>query len=210
MTQELFDAAAAGGAGARSVRERQEDVAEEMMGPAVKIAYKDGVPTPAAVAFAKKAGVEVEALEDGDDAEGRVPCGDVGEGGASGGGGDCGGVAEGDCGDLLGEEYVLARGQAGAVCAAGAVDGGAAGRRGGAGEFGGKTAGDVTYGHRVLSGDASRLRLRAPGSMRRRLQEAYVMADVEARRQRIRKALDQCAGRCRGRAGGRIMRWSIS
>ena len=32
------------------------------MGPAVKIAFKDGVPGPAAVAFAKKAGVAVEAL----------------------------------------------------------------------------------------------------------------------------------------------------
>ena len=35
---------------------RQEDVAEELVGPAVKIAYKDGQPTPAAMAFAKKAG----------------------------------------------------------------------------------------------------------------------------------------------------------
>ena len=34
-----------------------------MLGPSVKIAYKDGVATPAAVAFAKKAGVEVEALK---------------------------------------------------------------------------------------------------------------------------------------------------
>src|ERR1035437_5509192 len=46
-----------------SVAARQLDVAEEMVGPAVKIAYKDGVPTPAAMAFAKKAGVAVEALK---------------------------------------------------------------------------------------------------------------------------------------------------
>ncbi len=49
---------------------RQEDVAEELMGPSVKIAFKDGVATPAAVAFAKKAGVAVDGAEDGDDGEG--------------------------------------------------------------------------------------------------------------------------------------------
>ena len=45
------------------VAARQQDVAEEMLGPAVKIAYKDGAPTPAAMAFAKKAGVDVAALK---------------------------------------------------------------------------------------------------------------------------------------------------
>ena len=45
------------------VATQQEDVSEELMGPAVKIAYKDGQPGPAAVAFAKKAGVAVESLK---------------------------------------------------------------------------------------------------------------------------------------------------
>src|SRR5580692_12188649 len=45
------------------VAAQQEDVAEELVGPAVKIAYKDGAPTAAALAFAKKAGVAVEALQ---------------------------------------------------------------------------------------------------------------------------------------------------
>ena len=53
------------------VAARQADVSEEMTGPAVKIAYKDGVPTAAAQAFAKKAGVEVGALKTVRDAEGR-------------------------------------------------------------------------------------------------------------------------------------------
>ncbi|MGD0798580.1 MAG: glycine--tRNA ligase subunit beta [Acidobacteriaceae bacterium] len=44
------------------VAARQQDVAEEMLGPAVKIAYKDGVPTTAALSFAKKAGVDVASL----------------------------------------------------------------------------------------------------------------------------------------------------
>src|ERR1700734_479941 len=47
----------------KEVAARQEDVAEELMGPSAKIAFKDGVATPAAVAFAKKAGVAVEALK---------------------------------------------------------------------------------------------------------------------------------------------------
>jgi glycyl-tRNA synthetase beta chain len=41
----------------------QEDLVEQLTGPSVNIAYKDGQPTPAAQAFAKKAGVDVSSLE---------------------------------------------------------------------------------------------------------------------------------------------------
>ncbi len=41
----------------------QPDVTEQITGPSVAVAYKDGQPTPAAHAFAKKAGVEVSQLE---------------------------------------------------------------------------------------------------------------------------------------------------
>ena len=41
----------------------QPDVQEQLTGPATKVAYKDGEPTPAAHAFAKKAGVDVNKLE---------------------------------------------------------------------------------------------------------------------------------------------------
>src|SRR5271168_3690475 len=41
----------------------QPDVTEEIIGPSAAIAYKDGQPTPAAHAFAKKAGVDVAKLE---------------------------------------------------------------------------------------------------------------------------------------------------
>jgi glycyl-tRNA synthetase beta chain len=41
----------------------QEDQQEELFGAPISIAYKDGVPTPAAVGFAKKCGVEVEELK---------------------------------------------------------------------------------------------------------------------------------------------------
>src|SRR5260370_1745290 len=40
----------------------QSDVTETVNGPSVSVAYKDGQPTPAAHAFAKKSGVEVSQL----------------------------------------------------------------------------------------------------------------------------------------------------
>src|SRR5579864_9030610 len=41
----------------------QPDVQEQLTGPATKVAYRDGLPTPAAHAFAKKAGVDVSQLQ---------------------------------------------------------------------------------------------------------------------------------------------------
>src|ERR1700757_577677 len=41
----------------------QADIVERVTGPSVNVAYKDGQPTPAAHAFAKKAGVDVSHLE---------------------------------------------------------------------------------------------------------------------------------------------------
>jgi glycyl-tRNA synthetase beta chain len=48
---------------AAGVLTSQEDTEEKLTGPSWKIAFKDGAPTAAAVAFARKAGVEVSALE---------------------------------------------------------------------------------------------------------------------------------------------------
>ncbi|HEV2401589.1 MAG TPA: glycine--tRNA ligase subunit beta [Candidatus Sulfotelmatobacter sp.] len=48
---------------ASGVPAAQADVTEQVTGPSVNIAYKDGQPTPAANAFAKKAGVDVSALQ---------------------------------------------------------------------------------------------------------------------------------------------------
>jgi glycyl-tRNA synthetase beta chain len=41
----------------------QDDVTEQVNGPSLNVAYKDGQPTPAAHAFAKKSGVDVSQLE---------------------------------------------------------------------------------------------------------------------------------------------------
>jgi len=47
---------------AHRVDARQPDVQEQLIGPATKVAYKDGKTTPAAEAFARKAGVDVARL----------------------------------------------------------------------------------------------------------------------------------------------------
>ena len=44
------------------IAERQEDLEETITGPPVSAAYKDGAPTPAALGFAKKQGVEFEQI----------------------------------------------------------------------------------------------------------------------------------------------------
>src|SRR5882672_4920259 len=48
---------------ASGIAAAQEDITEQVNGPSVNVAYKDGQPTPAAHAFAKKAGVDVTQLE---------------------------------------------------------------------------------------------------------------------------------------------------
>ena len=64
------------------------------------------------------------------------------------------------------------RGEAGAVCAAGAVDGGDAGRRWWCRwSSAGMRRGSVTYGHRVLFGDAP-IALKSPGEYEEALLDA--------------------------------------
>ncbi len=48
---------------ASGIAAAQADITEQISGPSVNVAYKDGQPTPAAHAFAKKAGVDVSELE---------------------------------------------------------------------------------------------------------------------------------------------------
>ena len=48
---------------ASGISAAQADVIEQLNGPSVQVAYKEGQPTPAAQAFAKKAGVDVAQLE---------------------------------------------------------------------------------------------------------------------------------------------------
>src|SRR5215471_14824905 len=48
---------------ATGIPSSQPDVTEQITGPAVSVAFRDGQPTPAAHAFAKKAGIDVSQLE---------------------------------------------------------------------------------------------------------------------------------------------------
>ena len=48
---------------ARGILDKQADVEEQVLGPSVKVAYKDGQPTPAAHAFARRVCVEVAHLK---------------------------------------------------------------------------------------------------------------------------------------------------
>ncbi|RXK06205.1 glycine--tRNA ligase subunit beta [Halarcobacter bivalviorum] len=56
----------------REFQIKQEDSVEELFGAPVKIAFKDGKPTPAAEGFAKKCGVSVDELGKADQGRGEV------------------------------------------------------------------------------------------------------------------------------------------
>jgi glycyl-tRNA synthetase beta chain len=171
------------------VAERQEDVTEEAVGPSVKVAYKDGAPTPAALAFAKKAGVDVGALKTVTTPKGEYLAATTVKRGR--------GAAE-----VIAQE--LPKEIAGIYWAKNmywrpgkperfvrpvrwmvALLGGEVVPV----EFGGKTAGAVTYGHRVLFGEEP-IALKAPSEYEGALLKGFVIADVETRRHKIRKALD--------------------
>ena len=174
----------------KDVAERQEDVTEELVGPSVKIAYKDGAPTPAAVAFAKKAGVSVAALKTVTNAKGEYLAATAVRAGR-----DASGVIAAEMPKELAGIYwaknmywrpgkperfvrpvrwMLAMLDTEIVPV----------------RFGGYEASNVTYGHRVLFGDAG-IALGSPGEYEDALLSGFVIADVEVRRERIRKALDQ-------------------
>ena len=184
---------------APGVLERQPHLTEQVIGPAVKIAYKDGAPTPAAVAFARKAGVAVEALRKVETPKGeylaatsvkyRRSAADV--------------IAAELPKELAGiywaknmywragrpERFVR---PVRWLCAL-------LGREVVPVEFGGYTAGRETYGHRVLFG-AGPIEIGEPTEYVESLRNGFVMADVELRRHTIRKALDRV---CRTAAGTR-------
>jgi glycyl-tRNA synthetase beta chain len=174
----------------RGVRERQEDLSEEVTGPAVKIAYKDGVATPAAEAFARKSGVAVADLKTVMTPKGEYLAATSVKAGRS--------AAEVIASELpkevgaiywaknmywrAGKPERFVRPVLWIVCLLGdevvPVS------------FGGKTAGRATFGHRVLaSGEA--FEVEAPESYVAQLAGEYVLVDVEERRQRIRKAMDR-------------------
>jgi len=174
----------------RVVAERQPDACEEMVGPAVKIAFKDGKPGPAAMAFAKKAGVDVAALKMVTTAKGEYLAATSVKAGREA----VEVIAEELPKELAGVYWAknmtwrpgrperFVRPVRWMVCLLGEVVVPV--------EFGGKTAGKVTRGHRVLAGDDA-IPIGFPDEYEQVLLRAHVIADVEAQRQTIRKALDK-------------------
>jgi glycyl-tRNA synthetase beta chain len=172
------------------VEAHQNPLMVETLGPSTKVAYRDGLPTPAAISFAKKVGVEVEDLR-----KVQTPKGEYLQAISF--------TAERMAVDVITEE--LPKELAGIYWAKNMY------WRTGKPErfvrpvrwmvamlgtdvvpvsFGGYEAGTVTYGHRVLFGDAP-ITLKEPGDYEDALLSGFAIADVEARRQRIRKALDK-------------------
>ncbi|HLJ77633.1 MAG TPA: glycine--tRNA ligase subunit beta, partial [Acidobacteriaceae bacterium] len=168
---------------------RQPDASEEMTGPAWSVAFKNEQPTAAAQAFARKAGVDVSALK-----KINVPKGEyVGATAVR-----KGREAREVLGEMLAAElaalywpknmywrpekperfvrpvrWILALlGQVVVPM-----------------EFGGVKASNQTYGHRILYGKEP-ITISHPEEYVKALQAAKVIADVEFRRHRIRKALD--------------------
>ena len=177
----------------RGVAERQEDLSEEVLGPALKIAFPQGReagPGPAAIAFAKKSGVEVSALKIVETPKGEYvaatsvkpgkPASEV--------------IAAELPKELAGiywaknmywrpgkpERFVRPVRWLLALLGDAVVPV----------EFGGYSAGRVTYGHRVLFG-AAPIHVASPESYLGQLSDSFVMADAALRRHTIRKALDR-------------------
>jgi glycyl-tRNA synthetase beta chain len=156
----------------------------------VKIAFKDGKPGPAAMAFAKKAGVDVAALKMVTTAKGEYLAATSVKAGREA----VEVIAEELPKELAGVYWAknmtwrpgrperFVRPVRWMVCLLGEVVVPV--------EFGGKTAGKVTRGHRVLAGDDA-IPIGFPDEYEQVLLRAHVIADVEARRQTIRKALDK-------------------
>jgi glycyl-tRNA synthetase beta chain len=171
------------------VNAAQSDTEEQLTGPSWAIAFKNGEPAPAAHAFAKKAGVDLSALAKITTPKGEYVSATVHRKGRTGA-------------EILTEQlpkelaalywpknmywragkperfvrpvkWLLAILDHAIVPV----------------EFAGVHAANLTYGHRILHGDAAVTIEHASGYLGI-LEAAKVMADVELRRHRIRKGLD--------------------
>ena len=175
---------------AEGVLAKQADTEEQLTGPSWKVAFKDGAPTPAAEAFAKKAGVAVGDLAKVTTSKGEYVGATVRRQGVP--------AAAVLAAELPKEvlaiywaknmywragkperfvrpvRWVLALLDSAVVPM----------------EIAGIGAGNASRGHRVLHGDAPVV-LASPSAYAETLRKAFVVVDVNERRQVIRKALDK-------------------
>src|SRR5271156_1780144 len=173
----------------QGVLAQQLDLEEELTGPSWKAAFPDGQPGPAAQAFAKKAGVPITALKKITTPKGEYASATVQRPGRR---------AEKVLSEELGKEIgaiswpktmywrpnrpeSFVRPLRWLLCL---LDECVVPL-----EFAGIRAGNVSYGHRVLHGDQP-VAITRPADYLATLETAFVVADVDLRRHRIRKALD--------------------
>ena len=170
------------------VASAQPDVCEQVTGPSLKVAYKDGAPTPAAEAFARKVNVPVDALGKITTSKGEYLAATVQKKGRP-------------ATEILAE--ALPKEIAGIYWAKSMYWRGKSAERfvrpvrwlvtqlDGAVvplEFAGIRAGHTTEGHRILSSGA--LSIKQPVEYAATLATGSVIATASEREQRIRKALD--------------------
>jgi glycyl-tRNA synthetase beta chain len=172
------------------VEASQADTEEQLTGPSWKVAFKDDAPTPAAEAFAKKAGVPVSALEKVTNAKGEYVGATVKRLGRT--------AAEILKAELPKEvlaiywaknmywragkperfvrpvRWVVALLDSSVVPL----------------EIAGIVAGNASRGHRVLHGEQPAV-ITSPKSYAEELRKVFVIVDVAERRHSIRKALDK-------------------
>jgi glycyl-tRNA synthetase beta chain len=175
-----------------AVAKEQPDLKETLTGPASSIAFKNEEATPAAHAFAKKAGVSVSELTRTTTSKGEYVTANVLRKGQS-----AGAVLKAQLPKELAalywpknmywragkpERFVRPLRWLLAVLDDQVVDV----------EFAGTIASSKTYGHRILHGDQP-IEVGSPSEYPAKLEAAFVIADVEARRHKIRKALDAAA-----------------
>jgi glycyl-tRNA synthetase beta chain len=173
----------------KGVLAQQLDIQEQLTGPSWKAAFPGGEPGPAAHAFARKAGVPVSALEKITTPKGEYAVATMQRPGQS---------ADKVLTEALPAEISalswpkamywrphkperFVRPLRWLLCL---LDESVVPL-----EFAGIRAAHVSYGHRVLHGDQPVL-IASPGDYLRMLEAAFVVADVAARRHRIRKSLD--------------------
>ena len=174
---------------AEGVLAAQADTEEQMTGPSWKVAFKDDAPTAAAQAFAKKAGVSVEALEKVATPKGEYVGARIKRQGRA--------AAELLAAELPKEALAIywaknmywragkperfvrpVRWVVALLDSANVPL-----------EIAGIAAGNISRGHRVLNGDRPVV-IDAAGNYSKALHAAKVVVDVAERRQSIRKALD--------------------
>jgi glycyl-tRNA synthetase beta chain len=168
----------------------QPDMQEEIVGPATKVAFKDAAPTQAAIAFAKKSGVDVSTLKTIQNAKGEYVSATVHRRGRTA----AEVLTEGLPGEIAGiywpKSMYWRAGKPERVVRpvrwmVALLDDEVLPL-----EFAGITAGRASYGHRVLHGKVP-VMVSAPKEYAKTLAAAYVEVHPAARRERIRKALDK-------------------